>query len=262
VAVLNNNAPLEQSLRAVLGRQERTLTGTDEAAIGGSSKHRGGVGSYMEQLPLSSERGGKAAEGGGGQGVLSFLSAATKTTSAILSKATTPKEDAAAIALRTDFGLSSSEAFLGRSVCTSARNVPGVLSLTTSYLLFKPGSATSISSPSIASNPTMGVSASGLPSGWLKVELCELSRAERTKRWRQNAGKTKGYSIELIDQMGSTHIFHGVLHCENVLALLTQAAGAKGVRTKRDGDSLYFLAPAPEFKHEHTQPHIMANAQL
>ena len=86
-------------------------------------------------------------------------------------------DDTAAEALRSDFGLVESEALVGRSVCTSERHAPGILSVTTSFVCFKPGQAGAAGG---GSGPGAMFS-----SGLAKVAIGDLAGAERIRRWRK-----------------------------------------------------------------------------
>ena len=135
----------------------------------------------------------------------------------------TSGDDQAVAALRSDFQLCDSELFLGRSVCTNERAAPGVLSITTGFVCFKPGQAGAPGTA--ATNPRHdAASASGAASGQVKISISDLSLAERTKKWRKEAGKSRGYSIMLVDKQSCRYTFHGVLHCELVLTLLAQVS--------------------------------------
>jgi len=238
LAVQAGNAALEETLRSVLGRQERTITGVDADASSVPSERI----SFVEQkAPYAAEpsKDTTPVKRKSGSGVSFF------------SKISTPrkKEDPILTALVADFGLQPKEEFLGRSVCTSQRQAPGVLSVVTSYICFKPNAAGGAGSDG-AANPTLApasmLTASGkvgLTGGRLILPIMSLTRAERTKRWRKAAGKnTKGYSIELTDKSGERHTFHGVLHCDLILGVLEKAAGALGIGTRRDLDTVFFLA--------------------
>lgn len=105
------------------------------------------------------------------------------------------KADAALVVLRNDFCLDEGDMVLGQSVCTSQRGQPGVLHVTNYYVCFQP---TTSATGSSETNPTLQAGASTFSSagvgihGRQRVGVTELTVAERTKRWRKNAGNAKG----------------------------------------------------------------------
>ena len=239
LAVQGGHVALEETLRAVLGRQERTISHAGHDAAGGTAAPSARV-SFVEVTAAA------AAEAGAPPNLQHAKSGAGVTPS-FLKVLSTPRkrEDPVLAALILDFGLPPSEHLLGRSVCTSQRLAPGVLSVTTSFVCFKPNAAGAGAADSTA-NPTLGAMlAAGASGGNVCLKVETLTRAERTKRWRKTAGKGKGYSIELTDRSADRYTFHGVLHCDLILQLLERSAAALGFGTRRDSDALFFLAPPP-----------------
>ena len=176
--------------------------------------------------------------------------------SADSSAAVTGDEEAAAL-LRDEFGLPEAEALLGRSVCTNERAAPGMLSVTSGYVCFKPAQAgapgTAASTPNLnALGASHGASGySGGATGMVKIGIAQLTLAERCQRvnkaGRSISSKSKsGYSIVFAERGGGRYTFHGVLHCDLVLQLLGQAAAALGLTTRRQQEMLIFEPPARE----------------
>lgn len=211
----------------------------DRESSGGSGKDRGSGGKAAGALSMINRTKTKIAK---------KMSGGSSLTGSADSSAAVKGDDEAATALRDEFGLAESEELLGRSVCTNERAAPGMLSVTTSFVCFKPAQAGAPGTA--ASNPNLNALGAAAATGMIKMSIAELTLAERCQRWskagRLNSKSKSGYSIVFAERSGGRHTFHGVLHCDLVLQLLGQAASALGLTTRRQQEMLVFEQPARE----------------
>ena len=170
-------------------------------------------------------------------------------------------DDQALADLRTTFRLPAEEMLLGSSVCTNAQSPPlaGVLSITTSYVCFKPIASTpqppvdpthrkplQRGGQAVGSHMNLFASAINGGSGLVKIALRDVVKVER--RRQRKFGSSKGqftlditttshdpnsakHLLTMADMpstVATTHSFRAVMQCDAMQQLLTTSAYLAG----------------------------------